>query len=311
MSEAAVRPTRSLNSIFPGSWIDGNFFIWIGHGDDLRGWRQLGDARQLFGRSSAAADPANREEAFKELLIAEGSDWFWWYGDDHSSEHDLEFDELFRRHLRNVYLMLGQAVPEDLFSSNITTSGVAASVAPPVGLLNPVLDGRATSYFEWLPAGIVETDAPSGAMTGGEHRDPELRTLRFGFDLQHLYLRLDLGGPAAQKLAQGLYCSVSFLTPADRRLVIKEANGVLSAELHHRTSDETWTPASGTSPRVAAAEILEAAIPFADLGLRPNMPFAFFVTIHNRSSELERHPAHRPVEGIVPEPAFEDLHWKA
>ena len=25
---------------------------------------------------------------------------------------------------------------------------------------NPVLDGRATSYFEWLPAGIVETDVP-------------------------------------------------------------------------------------------------------------------------------------------------------
>ncbi len=69
--------------------------------------------------------------------------------------------------------------------------------------------------------------------------------------------------------------------------------------------------ARGRRPRVAAAEILEAAIPFADLGLRPNTPFAFFVTIHNRSFELERHPANRPVESIVPEPAFEDLNWKA
>ena len=56
-----------------------------------------------------------REQAFKELLIAEGSDWFWWYGDDHSSDHDLEFDDLFRRHLRNVYRMLGQPIPEELF----------------------------------------------------------------------------------------------------------------------------------------------------------------------------------------------------
>ena len=57
MSEAAARPPRPLNGIFPGSWIDGNFFIWIGHADDLRGWRQLRDARQMFERASAAAAP--------------------------------------------------------------------------------------------------------------------------------------------------------------------------------------------------------------------------------------------------------------
>ena len=47
--------------------------------------------------------------AREEMLIAEGSDWFWWYGDDHSSDHDLEFDELFRRHVRNVYRALDEA----------------------------------------------------------------------------------------------------------------------------------------------------------------------------------------------------------
>jgi alpha-amylase/alpha-mannosidase (GH57 family) len=311
MSEAAARPTRRLNGIFPGSWIDGNFFIWIGHGDDLRAWRQLRDARQMFDRTSATADPADREQAFKELLIGEGSDWFWWYGDDHSSDHDLEFDELFRRHLRNVYVMLGHPVPEDLFSSNISTSRLPVSVAPPVGLLNPVLDGRSTSYFEWLPAGIVETDAPSGTMTGGERRVPELRALRFGFDHRHLFLRLDLGGPAGQKLAQGLRCSVNFTTPPDRRLMITGTDMGPSAVLYRRGSDDTWATLSGARPRVAAAEILEAAVPFADLGLRPNAPFAFFVTIHSRSAELERHPAHRPVESVVPEAAFEELNWKA
>jgi len=25
----------------------------------------------------------NREAAWKEIYVAEGSDWFWWYGDDH------------------------------------------------------------------------------------------------------------------------------------------------------------------------------------------------------------------------------------
>jgi len=68
---------------------------------------------------------------------------------------------------------------------------------------------------------------------------------------------------------------------------------------------------SGARPRVAAAEILEAAIPFRDLQLPPNSPFAFFVTIHTLTIELERHPAHRPVEGSVPEPSFEELNWNA
>ena len=134
--------------------------------------------------------------------------------------------------------------------------------SPPVGLLNPVLDGRATSYFEWLPAGIVETDAPSGTMTGGEHRDPELRTLLFGFDLEHLYLRLDLNGPAAQRLAQGLRCSVSFTTPADRRLVIKR----LTEGRSRGAASEGARTALGAAraaprPKVAAAEILEAVHP--------------------------------------------------
>ena len=311
MSEAAARPRRALNGIFPGSWIDANFFIWIGHGDDLRGWRQLREARQMFERASATATMADREQAFKELLIAEGSDWFWWYGDDHSSDHDLEFDELFRRHLRNVYQMLGQAVPEELFATNISTSHVPVSVAPPVGLLSPVLDGRATSYFEWLPAGVVETDVPAGTMTVGERREPEVRTLLFGFDLEYLYLRVDFGGPASQKLAQGFRCCVNFTIPADHRLVVAGSTLGATAEIDQKGSDGSWTTLSHAAPKVSADEVLEVAIAFADLGLRPNAPFAFFVTIHLRMVELERHPAHRPIASSVPEGNFEELNWKA
>ena len=311
MTEAVAQPRRALNGIFPGSWIDGNFFIWIGHADDLRGWRQLRDARQTFARVSGAANPSDREQAFQELLIAEGSDWFWWYGDDHSSEHDLEFDDLFRRHLRNVYQMLGQPVPEELFATNISTSHVPMLVTPPVGLVSPVLDGQVTSYFEWLPAGEVETDQPSGTMTGGEHRDPEVRRLLFGFDLENLYLRLDLGSPAGQKLAHGFRCSVSFTAPADHRLAVMGTNRGPTIELQRKGTDGTWTSVPEAAPQVAADEILEVAVPFADLGLRPNASFAFFVTLHNRAIELERHPAHRPVASSVPEPTFEELNWKA
>jgi alpha-amylase/alpha-mannosidase (GH57 family) len=310
MSEAASRQPRPLDSIFPGSWIDGNFFIWIGHGDDLRAWRQLREAREMFDRAAPAAASLDREQAFQELLIAEGSDWFWWYGDDHSSEHDLEFDDLFRRHLRNVYRMLGQAVPEELFVTNISTGQVPLSVMAPVGLLNPVLDGRATSYYEWLPAGRVETDVPSGTMTGGERREPAVLELLFGFDLDHLYLRVDLSTAVRAKAANQLQCVVNFTAPANRRLVVTLKDHGAEAMLCEREADG-WVPMARAMPRVATGELLEVAVPFRDLGLAPREPFSFSVSILNGTIEVERHPPHRPIESAVPEPAFEKVHWKA
>ena len=138
--------------------------------DDQRAWRQLREARETFDRVQGEVAPAERERAFQEMLIAEGSDWCWWYGDDHSSEHDLDFDDLFRRHLRNVYQMLGQPIPEELFVTNITTGSVPRTVIEPVGLLHPTLDGSTTSYFEWLAAGSVETEAPAGTMTASDRK---------------------------------------------------------------------------------------------------------------------------------------------
>ncbi|HWI19109.1 MAG TPA: glycoside hydrolase family 57 protein, partial [Vicinamibacterales bacterium] len=121
MSEAAAGPAGTLDSIFPGSWINGDFYIWMGHRDDHRAWDQLSEARDVFDRRSAAVEPAARDRALEELLIAEGSDWFWWYGDDHSSDHDADFDDLFRRHLRNAYSALDLPIPDALFATNIST----------------------------------------------------------------------------------------------------------------------------------------------------------------------------------------------
>src|SRR5204863_8349146 len=142
--------------------------IWIGHADDQRAWRQVREARETFTATAKDAGPAERERAFEEILIAEGSDWCWWYGDDHSSDHDLDFDDLFRRHLRNAYQMLGQPIPEELFVTNITTGGVPRTVVEPVGLLHPTLDGRATSYFEWLPAGSALISTPAGTLPAAD-----------------------------------------------------------------------------------------------------------------------------------------------
>jgi alpha-amylase/alpha-mannosidase (GH57 family) len=70
MSDAAARSPRPLTSIFPGSWIDGNFYIWIGHPDDHRAWRQLREARQTFERFSGKVEPAAREQAISSAATS-------------------------------------------------------------------------------------------------------------------------------------------------------------------------------------------------------------------------------------------------
>ena len=102
--------------MFAGSWISHNFAIWIGHHEDNTAWDLLHKTREFLKETAAAgtADAEALEKAQKELDIAEGSDWFWWFGDDHSSAQDALFDELFRRHLSNVYRLLGSNPPNAL-----------------------------------------------------------------------------------------------------------------------------------------------------------------------------------------------------
>lgn len=167
MAEACANPKDSLPSIFPGSWINGDFYIWIGHPDDHRAWSQLAEARRAYDSPGPAVSNTGLARAREELLIAEGSDWFWWYGDDHSSEHDLEFDDLFRRHVRNVYRALEKPIPEELFVTNITTKPPALEISPPSGFITPVIDGEVTSYFEWVGSGCVEAVAAAGRHAPG------------------------------------------------------------------------------------------------------------------------------------------------
>jgi alpha-amylase/alpha-mannosidase (GH57 family) len=68
----------------PGTWL-GNFSKWVGHPAKNAAWDLLARTRQACGWSDS-------------LAVAEGSDWFWWYGE----EDKQEFDYLFRAYLRKA-----------------------------------------------------------------------------------------------------------------------------------------------------------------------------------------------------------------
>ncbi len=146
-------PADTVQRLFAGSWISHNFAIWVGHPEDNRGWDALHAAREFLvtEEKSQRHDPAALARAWNEIYIAQGSDWFWWYGDDHSSALDSLFDHLFRKHLRNVYTLLGSNPPGSLFTP-ISRAGPHKPLHdPPVSFLKVKIDGRAT-YFEWIDA---------------------------------------------------------------------------------------------------------------------------------------------------------------
>jgi alpha-amylase/alpha-mannosidase (GH57 family) len=158
MAVAAGGPARPLSSIFAGSWINADFGVWIGHRDDRRAWELLGEARSHYA-NRGDAEAGARAAALEALLAAEGSDWCWWYGDDHSSAHDREFDGLFRRHLARVYTSFGDPVPEALHRSIITTR------VEPDDRLRPGpadVDGDPASFF--ARTGAVSLERSGGAM---------------------------------------------------------------------------------------------------------------------------------------------------
>src|SRR6266567_3031821 len=176
-----------LSSLVPGSWIHANFNVWIGAPEDNRAWDYLHHARNFYDQTSAGANEPQRKLAFEEILISEGSDWNWWYGPEHHSANDRDFDELYRKHLSNVYQALG-AAPPDYLAQPITGAEVRPSFVPQTAYIHPRVTGDKIRYFEWMGAAIYTADHRAGAMHGKQFL---LDSVYAGIDSSQLYGRLD------------------------------------------------------------------------------------------------------------------------
>jgi alpha-amylase/alpha-mannosidase (GH57 family) len=187
---ARDRDISPLRSLVPGSWINANFNVWIGAPEDNRAWDYLHHAREFYAQNSARASEAARKLAFEEILIAEGSDWNWWYGPEHHSANDRDFDELYRKHLSNVYQALG-AMPPDSLAQPITSGEVRPEFAPQTAYIHPRITGDKIRYFEWMGAAMFRADHRAGAMHGKQFL---LDSVYAGIDNVYVYGRLDFTG---------------------------------------------------------------------------------------------------------------------
>ncbi len=192
---AAAGDVPTTGGIFPASWINANFDVWIGSGEDVAAWDLLWDAREAYARTvearqkgrADAPDDAAMAKAHESLMAAEGSDWCWWYGPEHSTANDAEFDALYRKHLSAIYGALGLVAPEELAKPIKRKPERAYQLAPSTNLSVKV-DGVDSSYFEWLGAGVYSPERRGGAMHG---RIFYLRELRYGFEEERFVMRVE------------------------------------------------------------------------------------------------------------------------
>lgn len=106
---SAHPPKSEIKYLSPGSWIFGEFGKWIGNPHKVKGWEHLSIARKDLEEALVTMDTQNLERAMKQMQILEGSDWFWWFGEDHA-----DFDKLFKMHLSNLYTLINKSMPAAL-----------------------------------------------------------------------------------------------------------------------------------------------------------------------------------------------------
>jgi alpha-amylase/alpha-mannosidase (GH57 family) len=243
---ARTEAPRSLENLWAGSWVTPDFSTWIGEEEENLAWDYLRQMREDVRKAEASLDPETLAEVMRLVYIAEGSDWFWWYGSDQNSGSDENFDLQFRRYLEQIYTLIGGEIP-----NFVSVPIIAQRDQPPdreaTDHLTVTVDGN-IEQGEWNQAAFYALD------------NPLLSGLYFGLDEENLLLRVD-GNAHLTGHTLGFYLRVPDNDPANaypigdtstligfgaRRVIqITFVDGIPQAELLVADGKGGWEPAEG------------------------------------------------------------------
>ncbi len=184
--EVSKLEKEELDSLFPGSWIYGTFDTWVGHSEKNRAWELIYRTKKDI--AFCKNDKKTKELIENHFLLSECSDWFWWYGDDHFSDFLEDFDKLFRSHLVDIYKLCSLKPPLDLYLPISKSRETKLSSIEPKSYIKVKIDGKNSSFFEWLGSGMVDESRFFSTMDGAKG---VINKLYYGEDKHHIYLRLD------------------------------------------------------------------------------------------------------------------------
>lgn len=316
---------RKIDDLWPGAWFSSDYGTWIGEEQEKVAWDYLRETREhlapydIYGRKQTS--PANLASAMDFMYLAEGSDWFWWYGSDQDSGTDEYFDEAFRALLKGVYESLGEPVP-DFINIPIIPARAAAPARTVQDVISPQIDGRIAAE-EWEAAGFYE------ARGGAQARASDvLSAFYYGYDPQNIYVRVDAKRNWSE-LGEGILGVYLGRSGVDKTVAFSRFGQVDSllgygaaglVELHTQSDGTVITSfssvdAQGRWSDPGIVELLESAVqdtvvelsvPFALLGEvragdRINLRVVWSEGSFTAARDVQFMPADGPAETILPE----------
>ncbi len=300
-----VKNKKELKTIHTGSWINRNLKLWIDEPTKNLAWQYVVKTREdLVNFAKDCKDKQIIEAAWEELHIAEGSDWFWWFGEPNDSGQDEIFDYLFRVHLINIYNLFQKPVPNYLNVPLIVYMG--KPLRYPKSNITPILNGVISKKDNWKNAGCIEI--PDGPIL---HSNKPIDKIYFGCDKDNLYLRFDMNKAYLdrkndstldylqhfqtyiylknERLAHSNSANIRTLTKLDTAyptMLDKYTHEVLLLFLRGKMApvlmskaqkDGLWSLKLSNNVKFAFVDILEVAIPFDDLNIKPKEKLDFFI----------------------------------
>ena len=264
--DKGINPIK-IDNITAGSWIGGNFYTWIGHPEKNKGWEFLSKTKEAYD----AALREKKEKALEYMLIAEGSDWFWWYGDDHYTPYADKFDMLFRANLQKIYQILELEPPPEIFIP-IKQTFSSPYVQTPNYYVFPLIDGEISNYFEWLNGGVINLTFDASAMDTSQ---VHLRKLYYGYDEENLYLGLE--GRIKELLNKEYFLSIDFLGKEEHKILVY-------------IGDEKQIKNRCNNIEYACKHICEIKIPFKCLPFDNSKKIDVSFGIYKDNKQIERLP---------------------
>lgn len=230
-----------IEQLESGSWINGNFDIWIGSDEKNRAWELLDLAKKDYETHKVHLNEEVKELIDKEFMIALGSDWFWWYGDDHYTVLAHEFDQLFRKHLINIYKLMNLEPPSQVLTPIVKKGRAKSFHKPPVNFISPKCDGKKSGFFEWLGSGEIDISKEFSVMDSSKNivkkvlygfDDKYISFFFEGKDLQNYDLILELNGrifhidPSKKNDDMDIFCSKNTIELKVPKDIISSQNSV-------------------------------------------------------------------------------------
>lgn len=257
---------QKLEKLFPGAWFSPNYDTWIGESEEKAAWDYLRQTRYTLSfydiTKQRKASPEAIATAQDYMYLAEGSDWFWWYGSDQDSGQDSYFDEGFRALLSKVYESLGEPVPA-FVNVPIIPRKPAKADQEVQGFSTPVIDG-VSSPDEWSQAAVFT----SGAMAGNG--------FAYAFDAKNLYLRVTSPQPFSGQTRLGFYIAsprgtVNYPFASDGTTLlgiaaahlIEYADGTLKL---YTPTKSGWQAEDAIGQAVLGEDTFEATVPWSAFG---------------------------------------------